>query len=182
MLEKEVKNSFTIFNDLINNLISSFTKYNLDEDSIILLAKMTKHLMTFTQKILLQLLFKFFKKVSFLRNMISEDIIDIDAMVDAIFEEINIKLNEILAEKQYENKQHNIDEIIEYLTFLKDLINTLSNLFISVLKFDAEVIEEDEFREEYRKFKKDISKDKVTLDKLLDKEMVTIPITWLKDW
>lgn len=176
MLENEIKNSFKIFDELITNLINSFMKYNLDETTIIVLAKMTKHLMSFTQKILIKLLFKFFNSLGFLDNKFTEDLIDVDAMINMISEQISESLKIIQKDDDELKQKKNMEDIVKYLTFLKDVINTLSNLFLSVLKFQTEIISEDEFREEYRKFRSDIDDYKKKLDKMTYKESVVIPI------
>lgn len=176
MIENDIKNSIKIFNKLINDLISAFTKYNLDEQALVILAKRTKYLMSFTHKTLLKLMFKFFKTINVIEKEIIVDYIDVDEMIDSLFEQISISLNNLLNKENDKSKQDDIEDLVEYLKFLKDIINTLSNLFLSVLKFEADITEEDDLREDYRTFKKDITEYKVILDYLLEKEMVNIPI------
>ena len=58
--------------------------------------------------------------------------------------------------------------IVDYLIILKSIINKLSVLFISVLKFQSDIISEDEFRKAYRTFKYDIIEDKTDLENKLN--------------
>ncbi|WP_461436057.1 hypothetical protein [Methanosphaera sp.] len=51
---------------------------------------------------------------------------------------------------------------------LKSIINKLTVLFISVLKFQSDIISEDEFRKAYRTFKYDIIEDKTDLENKLN--------------
>jgi hypothetical protein len=71
-----------------------------------------------------------------------------------------------------EKRKEDIDVIVDYLTILKNIINKLSSLFISGLKFQADVIDEDTFRKEYRKFKYDIQEDKLDLENKLNITLV----------
>lgn len=178
MLEREIKNSFKIFNDLINNIITEFTKYNLDENTLILLVKMTNHLMTFTQKVLIKLLFKFFQSINVIGKSLDIDLADIDEMIDVLFDELSKSLNNLLNSEHDINKQEYIQEIVENLKFLKDIINSLSNLFLSIIKFQTDLITEEQFREDYRKFKGDLAKYKGRIDEIfIEEEKIEIPIT-----
>ena len=168
MIEKEIKVIFEEFNYRINNLIKSFTRSNLDEDSLIFLSKRTKHLLSFTHRILLKILFKFFGGLNIVKYKVNEDIIDIDKMVEIIIEQINQSLDDLVSQKVDEKRREDIDVVVDYLILLKNIINKLSNLFISVLKFQSGVINEDEFRKRYRTFKYNVVDDKTDLENKLN--------------
>ncbi len=160
MLIKIIKFKIRIFNNLINSLLQGFTKHDLDEKSIIFLAKRTKHLLSFTQKTLIKLLFQFFKSVTYLNDKIIKDFFDINQMIDNIFKQINESLNNLLIQKFDENRQEDIDDIITNLTFLQKIINALSSLFLSVIKFQSDIIKEEEFKNDYQEFKETININK----------------------
>lgn len=168
MIDNEIKVIFEEFNYRINNLIKSFTRKNLDEDSLIFLSKRTKHLLSFTHRILLKILFKFFGGLNFVKSTINEDIIDIDKMVEIIIEQINQSLDDMVSQKVDEKRKEDINIVVDYLILLKNIINKLSTLFLSVLKFQSDVISEDEFRKGYRTFKYDIAEDKTDLENKLN--------------
>ncbi|RAP49099.1 MAG: hypothetical protein BZ133_08515 [Methanosphaera sp. SHI613] len=172
MINNELKVIFEEFNYRANNLINSFTRNNMDEQSLIFLSKRTKHLLSFTHRILLKMLFKSFDGLSFLKDKINEDFIDIDKMVEIIIEQINLNLDDMINQNVDEKRKEDIDVIVDYLTILKNIINKLSSLFISGLKFQADVIDEDTFRKEYRKFKYDIQEDKLDLENKLNITLV----------
>lgn len=73
---------------------------------------------------------------------------------------MNDSLNEILDEKADSNQKENIDKIISSLKFLKKLMEDISAIVISILKFESENIDEEEFRKKYRNFKLNIDDDK----------------------
>ena len=105
MMDKEIKVIFEEFDYRINNLIKSFTRNNMDEDSLIFLSKRTKHLLSFTHKILLKILFKFFGGLTLVKTTINEDIIDIDKMVAIIIEQINQSLDDMITQKVDKKRQ-----------------------------------------------------------------------------
>lgn len=170
MMEKEIKIIFDEFNYMINNLIKSFTRTNLDEDSLVFLSKRTKHLLSFTHKILLKIIFKFFDELNFVKDKISEDMIDIDKMVEIIIEQISLSLDDMISQNVDEKRKEDIDSVVDYLMILKNIIDKLSKFVLSVLKFQADVESEDEFRKDYRTFKYDIGEDKIDLEKKLSSD------------
>jgi hypothetical protein len=93
-------------------------------------------------------------------------------MVEIIIEQINLNLDDMINQNVDEKRKEDIDVIVDYLTILKNIINKLSSLFISGLKFQADVIDEDTFRKEYRKFKYDIQEDKLDLENKLNITLV----------
>ena len=60
MIEKEIKMIFEEFNYMADNLIKSFNRTNLDEDSLVFLSKRTKYLLSFTHLILLKVVSSFY--------------------------------------------------------------------------------------------------------------------------
>lgn len=168
MMEKEIKVIFEEFNYMVDNLIKSFERTNLDEDSLVFLSKRTKYLLSFTHVILLNILFKFFDGLNLVKFKINEDIVDIDKIIEIIVEQVNLSLDDLISHNVDEKRKEEIDVIVDYLMILKSIINKLSNLFISVLKFQADTISEDEFRKVYRTFKYDIVEDKIDLENKLN--------------
>lgn len=168
MMEKEIKVIFEEFNYMVDNLIKSFKRTNLDEDSLVFLSKRTKYLLSFTHVILLNILFKFFDGLNLVKFKINEDIVDIDKIIEIIVEQVNLSLDDLISHNVDEKRKEEIDVIVDYLMILKSIINKLSNLFISVLKFQADTISEDEFRKVYRTFKYDIVEDKIDLENKLN--------------
>lgn len=169
MLEKEIKNSFRIFNKLTNNLINALTKYDLDEHSLIFITKRTKNLMSFTQKILLKITYQFLKTTHTLGSKITDDMIDINKIIDIIFDQITRSLINIETRKVDENKQQDIDDIVNNLLFLKNIVDSLSEMILYVIKFHADIINEEEFREDYRRFKKYLNNEKkiINVEKMI---------------
>ena len=168
MIEKEIKTIFEEFNYMADNLIKSFTRTNLDEDSLVFLSKRTKYLLSFTHLILLKVLFKFFEGLNLVKFKINEDMLDIDKIMEIIIEQVNISLDDMISQKVDEKRKEDIDFIVDYLMILKSIINKLSVLFISVLKFQSDIISEVEFRKAYRTFKYDIIEDKTDLENKLN--------------
>lgn len=160
MLSARLTRLLKRFNYLSDKLINDFQRYDLDEDSFVFLAGKTRNFMSFTHKILLKVLFIFLNKFSSVKYKFNEEIIDIDKMFSIIFESMNDSLNEILDEKADRNQKENIDKIISSLKFLKKLMEDISAIVISILKFESENIDEEEFRKKYRNFKLNIDDDK----------------------
>jgi len=148
------------FNSLIDYLINGFTKYNLDEYALLFLAKRTKRFMTFTHVIILHILFRILKTFGGAKNIFDKYILDTNVLVDDAFKQIEDSLNNILSNKMGVNNQDDIDNIISNLKFIKEIITNLAGIALSVLKFQSNIINEKEFREEYRKFKEKFEKDK----------------------
>ena len=148
------------FNGTIDYLINAFTKYNLDEHALLFLAKRTKRFMTFTHVIVLHILFRVLKTFSGAKNIFDKYILDTNQMVDDAFKQIEDSLNNILSNKMGISNQDDIDNIISNLKFIKKIITNLTEMALSVLKYQSNVINEDEFREEYRKFKEKFENDK----------------------
>ncbi len=163
MCESQLKNLFNMFNYLSSNLIKAFTRNNLDEHSLLFLSKRTKHLLSFTHKVLIRLVFKFFRSAGKIKDFVDEDIVDTNQMIEVITLQINQSLDDLISQKVDEKRQRDIDDIVENLTFLKDIINSLSNFFLSIVKVQSDIIDDDEFIRDYRKFKYDltINKDKI---------------------
>lgn len=159
------------FDNLIDFLIKGFTKYNLDEHTIIFLAKRTKIFMTFTNRVILNILFKILKRFTGAKNLFDKYIIDTNLIVENIFRQIEISLNNILTNKVGINDQEEVDNIISNLNFLKNIIMNLGEMALSVLKYQSNAINEKEFKEEYRKFKEKFEKDKKTFEYDIKKDI-----------
>lgn len=159
-----LKDQLSVFNNLIDYLIKGFTKYNLDEFALIFLAKRTKGLMTFTHIAILNTLFKILKTFGGVKNIFDKYIFDTNEIIDNIFKQIENSLNNILSQKAGIDNQEDIDNIVSNLKFVKKIILNLAQIAVSVLKYQSNVINEDEFKEEYRKFKEQFDKDKKTFE------------------
>lgn len=157
---KNLSNEIGRFNSFIDYLIKGFTKYNLDEHALIYLVKRTRKFMTFTHIIILNILFRVLETFGGAKNIFDTYIIDTNELVDDAFKEMEVSLNNILTKKMGVSKQEDIDNIVLNLNFIRSLITNLAEIALSVLKFQSNAINEDEFREEYRKFKEKFDKDK----------------------
>lgn len=159
MLSARLTRLLKRFNYLIDKLINDFQRYDMDEASIVFLAGKTRNFMSFTHKIVLKVLFVFLNKFSSAKYKFNEEIIDIDKMFSIIFESMNNSLNEILDEKGDENKKENIEKIVSSLTLLKKLMADIADIVLSILKFQSDNIDENEFKNKYREFKLNIKDD-----------------------
>ncbi len=151
-------------NNLINYLIKGFTKNNLDEHSLIFLAKNTKRFMTTTQKAYLFVIFKLLDKLTFLNDKLFKDFIDVEAMISNIFETINTTLNDLLSQKIDKKRQEDIDIIVDNLLFVQKILLDIGDMAISILKFQTNIIDEKEFRNRYKNFKISLENEKNVFD------------------
>ena len=151
-------------NNLINYLIKGFTKNNLDEHSLIFLAKNTKRFMTTTQKAYLFVIFKLLDKLTFLNDKLFKDFIDVEAMISNIFETINTTLNDLLSQKIDKKRQEYIDIIVDNLLFVQKILLDIGDMAISILKFQTNIIDEKEFRNRYKNFKISLENEKNVFD------------------
>lgn len=156
ILNEELKK----FNSFIDYLINEFTKYNLDEHALLFLAKRTRRFMTFTHVIILHVLFKILGTFGSAKHLFDKYILDTNELVDDAFKQIEDSLNNILSNKMGMNNQDDIDNILSNLKFIKEIITNLAEIALAVLKYQSNVINEKQFREEYRKFKEKFEKDK----------------------
>lgn len=156
ILNEELKK----FNSFIDYLINEFTKYNLDEHALLFLAKRTRRFMTFTHVIILHVLFKILGTFNSAKHLFDKYILDTNELVDDAFKQIEDSLNNILSNKMGMNNQDDIDNILSNLKFIKEIITNLAEIALAVLKYQSNVINEKQFREEYRKFKEKFEKDK----------------------
>ena len=152
-------------NNLINYLIKGFTKNNLDEHSLIFLAKNTKRFMTTTQKAYLFVIFKLLDKLTFLNDKLFKDFIDVEAMISNIFETINTTLNDLLSQKIDKKRQEDIDIIVDNLLFVQKILLDIGDMAISILKFQTNIIDEKEFRNRYKNFKISLENEKNVFEK-----------------
>ena len=136
------------FNGFIDYLINGFTKYNLDEHTLIFLAKRTKKFMSFTHIVILHFIFKILGTFSSAKNIFDKYILDTNEIIDNIFKQMEISLNNILTQKVGMDNQDDVDNIVLNLKFLRKIITNTIN--------------EQEFKEEYRKFKEKFEKDKTS--------------------
>lgn len=148
------------FNGFIDYLINGFTKYNLDEHTLIFLAKRTKKFMSFTHIVILHFIFKILGTFSVAKNIFDKYILDTNEIIENIFKQMEISLNNILTQKVGMDNQDDVDNIVLNLKFLRKIITNLGEMAISVLKYQSNTITEQEFKEEYRKFKEKFEKDK----------------------
>ena len=151
-------------NNLINYLIKGFTKNNLDEHSLIFLAKNTKRFMTTTQKAYLFVIFKLLDKLTFLNDKLFKDFIDVEAMISNIFETINTTLNDLLSQKIDKKRQEDIDIIVDNLLFVQKILLDIGDMAISILKFQTNISDEKEFRNRYKNFKISLENEKNVFD------------------
>lgn len=145
------------FNRTIDGLIKAFSRNNLDETSILFLAKRTRNLMSFTHMFWLHIIFRIFDKVGDMKYKFDEEVIDTNKIVDIIFEEINRSLENLISRKVDKDKQDDIDNIINNLFIFKDLFSYIGDILISILKFQSHNMSEDQFRLKYKDFKRDLS-------------------------
>jgi hypothetical protein len=171
MTKMLIKDQLGKFNDLIDSLIKGFTKYNLDEHTLIFLAKKTKRFMSFTHMAILNILFRILGTFIGAKDLFDKYIMDTNEIMDNIFKQMENSLNDILTQKVGINDQEEIDGIVLNLKFMKKIITNLGEMAISVLKFQSNTINEDEFREEYRKFKDKFDKDKQTFEDDIKKDI-----------
>lgn len=148
------------FNRLVDKLIGYFSINNLDEDAIVILAKITRHFMTFTHVLVLNILFKVLDKFSNAKYNFDTYILDTNKMTDEIYKKMEDSLNNLLSNKSDKNKENDKTEIIKDLNFLKTLINHLASMILSILKFEAKNIDDDDLKEDYQQFKVNMEKDK----------------------
>lgn len=159
------------FNNLIDFLIKGFTKNNLDEHTIVFLANITKRFMTFTHIAVLKIVFKILKRFTGAKNLFDKYILDTNIIVDNVFKQIEMSLNNILTNKVGIDNQEEVDNIILNLNFIKKIITNLGDIAISVLKYQSNTIDEEEFKKEYRKFKYKFETDKQTFEDEIKKDV-----------
>ena len=159
------------FNSLVDFLIKGFTKYDLDEHTIVFLAKLTKKFMKFTHLTVLNILFKILTRFAGAKNLFDKYILDTNLIVDNVFRQIEISLNNILTNKVGIDNQEEVDNIISNLNFIKKIITNLAEMAISVLKYQSNTIDEDEFKKEYRQFKDRFETDKKTFEDEIKKDV-----------
>lgn len=171
MTKNLIKERLKEFNDLIDSLIKGFTKYNMDEHALIFLAKKTKKFMTFTQRIILNILFKILGTFGGAKNIFDKYIIDTNEIIENIFKQMEISLNNILTQKVGIDNQEDVDSIVFNLKFIRKIITNLGEMAISLLKYQSSSISEDEFRQEYRKFKDKFDQDKEKFESDIKKDL-----------
>lgn len=155
-----INNELGKFNSFIDYLIKGFTKYNLDEHVLLFLAKRTKKFMTFTHVIILNILFRVLETFSGAKNIFDKYILDTNVLVDDAFKQIEDSLHNILTNKMGVSNKEDVDNIVSNLNFVRTLVTHLAEIAINVLKFQSNMINEKEFRDEYRKFKEKFENDK----------------------
>ena len=94
------------------------------------------------------------------KNIFDKYILDTNEIIENIFKQMEISLNNILTQKVGMDNQDDVDNIVLNLKFLRKIITNLGEMAISVLKYQSNTITEQEFKEEYRKFKEKFEKDK----------------------
>ncbi|RAP44556.1 MAG: hypothetical protein BZ135_07915 [Methanosphaera sp. rholeuAM6] len=166
-----IKAIFIKFNKYADFLIKAFTKNNLDEHSIILLAKLTKRFMSFTHKTILQIIFKILEKSSDVKYNFDENVLDTNIMIDNIFEAINNSLNNLLKNNLSKNQEGEVKDIVTDLEFVKKLVGNLIEMALSVLKFESDIIREDEFKDNYKKFKTNMENNKNEFEKIVNSKI-----------
>jgi hypothetical protein len=120
---------------------------------------------------ILNILFRILGTFIGAKDLFDKYIMDTNEIMDNIFKQMENSLNDILTQKVGINDQEEIDGIVLNLKFMKKIITNLGEMAISVLKFQSNTINEDEFREEYRKFKDKFDKDKQTFEDDIKKDI-----------
>ncbi len=167
----------TRFTNLIDALIKDFKDFNLDEETVIMLANKTRNFINFTELALLNVIFNILEKMGEYKFINDDQIKDITKMVETIFEKMNQSLDTILEHEDEEEEhvhdhdhnhehhfhididavQKDIDKIVEYLVFLRRLIVDVGQMAIALLKYQKKEISEDEFKNEYNLFKENMN-------------------------
>lgn len=167
----------TRFTNLIDALIKDFKDFNLDEETVIMLANKTRNFINFTELALLNVIFNILEKMGEYKFINDDQIKDITKMVETIFEKMNQSLDTILEHEDEEEEhvhdhdhnhehhfhididavQKDIDKIVEYLVFLRKLIVDVGQMAIALLKYQKKEISEDEFKNEYNLFKENMN-------------------------
>ncbi len=165
----------TRFNNLVDSLIKDFKDYKLDEETVIFLAKKTRNFISFTEAALLDVIFKVLENMGDVKYVFDDEIKIVQSIIEKIFAKINESLDTILEHDHDETEEHvhehdhehehhidienvqkDIDKIIDYLTFLKKVLDDVGKIVISLLKYKNKDISEDDFDKEYNIFKEKI--------------------------
>ena len=167
----------TRLNDFLDSLIKDFKEYKLDEETIIFLSEKTRNFINFTELSLFNVVLKVLGSMDDAKYVFDEEVKIINKIVVKIFDKLNEALGNILVEEEgeehvhdhdhdhehkhyhidIENVQKDIDKIIEYLTFLKNVLSDLGKFIISLLRYQNKEITEEDFNKEYTLFKERIN-------------------------
>lgn len=178
MQNEMINQLITKFNDVVDSLIKDFNEFNLDEDTLVDIAKKTRNFIIFNELTLSNIMFAVLEKINVAKYNFDYEITQVKEMIRQLFERLNKDIDHILEHDDEEEHAHghdhshthhhvhvdidevqdDIQEIIKCLEFLKKVFADLFDIVLASLKYQVGTLEDEEYTIEYNKFKENVKK------------------------